>query len=75
MTMPPQPHHVSSDLEAQSDQELQTLIGKAEAILQARADKRKQEALAEIRRIAKANGLDVAIKKPPGKRGRPPKNL
>ena len=42
-------------------------------ILKARETQRKKDALAEIRRIAKAHKLDVAVTRRPRRRGRPPK--
>jgi len=64
---------LTGDLESHSDQALRDLIGDARRILKAREERRKKDALAEIRRIAKAHGLDVAVGKHPGRRGRPPK--
>lgn len=64
---------LTGDLERQSDQELGDLIDEAGRILKARQAQRKKDALAEIRRIAKAHKLDVAVTKRPRKRGRPPK--
>lgn len=64
----------TGDLESQSDQELRDLIGEAGRILKAREERRKKDALAEIRRIAKAHKLDVAVTKRPRKRGRPSKD-
>ncbi len=55
-------------LEAQDDDALRALIARARDILAAREDKRKKEA------IAAEHGLDVAVKKPARKRGRPPKS-
>lgn len=67
------PHAITEQLETQSDESLRMLITRARGILAARDEKQKKDALAEIRRIAKAHGLDVAIKKPAARRGRPPK--
>jgi len=64
---------LTGDLESHSDQALRDLIGEAGRILKARQAQRKKDALAEIRRIAKAHKLDVAVTKRPRKRGRPPK--
>ena len=64
---------LTGDLERQSDQELRDLIDEAGRILKAREARRKKDALAEIRRIAKAHKLDVAVTRRPRKRGRPPK--
>jgi hypothetical protein len=51
------------------DQELAQLIVKAQAELAARARKRKEDTIAEIKKLAGAVGVQVAIK---GARGRPP---
>lgn len=64
---------ILSGLEAHPDEGLCELIHRANAILAARQDKRAKDALQEICRIARAHGIDIAVKKPPGKRGRPPK--
>lgn len=64
---------MTRDLESQSDEALRDLIDEAGRILKAREMRRKKDALAEIRRIAKVHGLDVAVGKRPGRRGRPPK--
>jgi len=64
---------LTGDLERQSDQELRDLIDEAGKILKARETQRKKDALAEIRRIARAHKLDVAVTKRPRRRGRPPK--
>lgn len=61
-------------LEAQDDDALRALIARAREILAARDEKRKKEAIAAIRRIAAEHGLDVAVRKPARKRGRPPKS-
>jgi hypothetical protein len=60
-------------LDGQPDEALRTLIRHAQAILEARDLGRKKQALDDIRRIAKEHGLDLAVKKPGRKRGRPPK--
>jgi len=64
---------LTGDLDSHSDQALRDLIDDARRILKAREERRKKDALAEIRRIAKAHKLDVAVTKRPRKRGRPPK--
>jgi len=64
---------LTGDLESHSDQALRDLIDDARQILKVREVRRKKDALAEIRRIAKAHKLDVAVTKRPRKRGRPPK--
>lgn len=60
-------------LDQQDDGELRTIIARARDILAAREDKRKKEAVAAIRQLAKEHGLDIAVKRPARKRGRPPK--
>lgn len=62
-----------AELEKQTDEALRRFMARAREILAARDEQRKKSAVEEIRRIAKAHGLDIAVKKP-GKRGRPPKN-
>jgi len=64
---------MTRDLESHSDEALRDLIDEAGRILKARETRRKKDALAEIRRIAKEHGLGVAVSKRPGRRGRPPK--
>lgn len=61
-------------LDAQDDDALRALIARAREILAAREDKRKKEAIAAIRQLAAEHGLDVAVRKPARKRGRPPKS-
>ena len=61
------------ELENQSDEGLRALIKSATDILSAREAARKKDACEAIRRIAREHGLDVAVKKPGRKRGRPPK--
>lgn len=60
-------------LDAQSDDDLRALIGRAREILAGREDKRRKEAIAAIRKLAAEHGLDVAVKRPARRRGRPPK--
>ncbi len=57
----------------QGDSELRTIIARARDILAAREEQRKKEAVAAIRQLAKEHGLDIAVRKPARKRGRPPK--
>jgi len=64
---------LNGDLESHSDQALRDLIDEAGRILKTREARRKKDALAEIRRIAKAHKLDVAVTRRPRRRGRPPK--
>lgn len=61
-------------LDTQADDALRALIARAREILAAREDKRKKEAIAAIRKLAAEHGLDVAVRKPARKRGRPPKS-
>jgi hypothetical protein len=63
---------LTGDLDSHSDQALRDLIDDARQILKAREARRKKDALAEIRRIARAHKLDVAVTKR-ARRGRPPK--
>ena len=63
----------TTDLDSQSDDALRAVIENARSILEARKTERKKQAVAEIRRIAKEHGLDVAIENPARKRGRPRK--
>ncbi|GHF70129.1 hypothetical protein [Seohaeicola zhoushanensis] len=60
-------------LQDRSDAELQDLIAEAGALLAERAAKRKQDAIEQIQRLAKEQGLNVKIDKPKRRRGRPPK--
>ena len=62
-----------AQLEAHSDEALQSLIDEARSVLNARAAARKREALRRIKELAKQHGLDVAVQDPSKKRGRPPK--
>ena len=59
------------NLESQSDDDLCSVIEQAKAVLEARESERKKQAVAEIRRIAKEHGLDVAVGKTSRRRGRP----
>jgi len=67
------PQYMSDDLEARSDETLRAMIAQASAILNARAAERRRHALAEIQRLARENGLNVSVKKPARRRGRPRK--
>lgn len=60
-------------LQDKSDAELQALVSEATALLEERAVKRKQDAIEQIQRLAKEQGLTVKIDKPKRRRGRPPK--
>lgn len=62
-----------AQLDAHSDEALQSLINEARHVLKSRAAARKREALRRIKELAKQHGLDVAVQDPAKKRGRPPK--
>ena len=64
----------TENLDSRSDDVLRDVIAQARDILDARETTRKKQAVAEIRRIAKENGLDVAVNKRARKRGRPAKS-
>lgn len=64
----------AENLDAQSDDDLRDVIAQARSVLAARENKRKKQAVSEIRRIAKEHGLDVTVSKPARKRGRPRKS-
>lgn len=57
-------------LDQASDDALHELIGKAQALLTERENSRKREAIAKIKELAKAHGLDVAIEPKTTKRGK-----
>lgn len=61
-------------LEAQDDEALLAVIGRAQGLLAARKRQRQREAVAAIRRMARQHGLDVSVALPAGKRGRPAKS-
>jgi len=60
-------------LATQSDETLRAMIAEASALLETRAQERRKDALAQIQRLARENGLNVSVKKPARKRGRPRK--
>ena len=62
---PPQPNLTGDQ---QHDQNSTTAAQREE-----RATRRKQDAIAQIQRLAKEQGLNVKIDKPKRRRGRPPK--
>lgn len=62
---------VLATLEALPDQDLEAVIAAAKSLLATRANERRKQALSEIRRIAKEHGLDVAVREPTRKPGRP----
>ncbi len=66
---------LTEGLESQSDDTLRDVIDQARSVLKTRESARKKLAVAEIRRIAKEHGLDVAIDKTARKRGRPRKKV
>ena len=57
-------------LDRQSDATLTDLIAHAQSLLAARETERKRKAVAEIKALAKAHGLNVAIEPPTKRRGR-----
>jgi len=63
-----------ASLEARPDEELRAVIARAKQLLAARESERRKQGLAQIRRLARELGLDVSVKAPPGKRGRPRKD-
>lgn len=67
------PQERAPRLQDRSDAELQGLISEATALLEERAARRKQEAIEQIQRLAKEQGLNVKIDRPKRRRGRPPK--
>lgn len=73
-TLPPEAMP-PDELDRRSDEELRGLIARACAILEAREKERREQARAEIHRIAKDHGLTVSLSEAPPKRkrGRPRK--
>lgn len=63
---------MKTELGKLDDAGLREVIGEAKALLEHRALERKKAALAEIRKLAAAVGISVAVKEPKRKRGRPP---
>lgn len=63
---------MKTELEKLDDAGLQEMIHAAKALLEHRSLERKKAALAEIRKLAAAVGMAVAVKDPKRKRGRPP---
>ena len=59
-------------LEKMDDAALRSVIADAKALLEKRKEERKKDALAEIRKLAAAHGINVAVTGPKRKRGRPP---
>jgi len=64
---------VLESLASQTDETLRAMIEQASTLLETRAQERRKHALAEIQRLARENGLNVSVKKPARKRGRPAK--
>jgi hypothetical protein len=58
-------------LDSQPDHELRAMIERAKSLLAARASDRRKQALAQIHQLAREHGLNVAVKQPGRKRGRP----
>lgn len=61
-------------LDSMSDDTLRELIAQAKSLLAARENRRRNEALLQIRQLAKDHGLGIAIKQPARRRGRPRKS-
>lgn len=53
-----------------SDERLRDLIGRASHLLEQRITERRKNAIDEIRRLARENGLTVSVRQAAGKRGR-----
>lgn len=66
------PTQQTQSLDQASDDELRAIIKEASALLRAREETRKKDAIAQIKLLAKEHGLDVAVERPMRKRGRPP---
>lgn len=67
------PRALVDQLENESSESLRLIIKRSRAILSERDEQDKKAALDQIRRLAKEHGLNVAVKRPARKRGRPPK--
>lgn len=61
------------NMDRASDEALTDLIARAKSLLAARETERKRKAVAEIKALAKAHGLNVAIERTARRRGRKPK--
>ena len=57
-----------------SDDRLREIIARAHEVLIERENERKRKTVAEIRRLAKECGLEVIVKEPSRRRGRPRKD-
>lgn len=64
---------ITGQLDTLGDDALRQVRQHIDGKLAERANARRQHALSEIHRLAAAHGLNVAVKKRPRKRGRPPK--
>ena len=60
-----------SNLNAATDEELRDIAKEAHSEIARREAERQREAMAKIKELAKAHGLNVAIDRPARKRGRP----
>lgn len=67
------PRALVDQLENETDDGLRLIVRRARAILAERDERQKKAALDQIRQLAKEHGLNVAVKRPPRKRGRPRK--
>ena len=65
---------MKAELQKLDDAGLYEVIREARGLLEQRTLERKKVALAEIRKLAAAVGIAVAVKEPKRKRGRPPQN-
>lgn len=61
-------------LDSLADEGLNRVIAQSKTLKQTRANKRRNDALVQIRQLAKDHGLGIAIKQPARKRGRPRKS-
>jgi hypothetical protein len=62
---------ILAGLDAQPDDVLLAVIGRAKGVLAARKRTRQREAAATIRRLARQHELDVSVALPSGRPGRP----
>lgn len=62
---------MAGTLDQRPDEELRAIIDRAKHLLTERESERRKQALEQIRRLAREHGLDVAVKQPGRKRGRP----
>lgn len=61
-------------LDSLPDESLRDLIDRAKSLPAARESERRRQALAQIRQLAKEHGLDLAVRPPGRRRGRPRKS-